>query len=92
MVYLHTRETIEGKSARLIYFQVCLVCLYSDLISAFQSIHLIPFLALNLCVRRGLKAQIAKSKQETSPDERFFTLKIFNESKMNIFFFQEGWK
>jgi hypothetical protein len=30
-------------------------------------------------VRRGLKAQIAKA----SPDERFFTLKIFNEFKGN---------
>jgi hypothetical protein len=45
---------------------------------------LIPFLALNLCVRRGLKAQIAKASKT------FFTLKIFNESKVNIFFFQEG--
>jgi hypothetical protein len=90
MVYLHTRENHCGKIGSAYLFSSLPRVFVFRFVLRF-SIHLIPFLALNLCVRRGLKAQIAKAS-ETSPDERFFVLKIFNESKVNIFFFQEGWK
>ena len=50
------------------------------------SIHLIPFLALNLCVRRGLKAQIAKSKQ----DKSWWTVLCFENPKWIYSFFKKG--